>query len=101
MNILAINYYIITVNNIGFILAARLSNILRPLKLDVANLPDELSKLVEIVSMAKQQAQELEETIEISVEVADISASQTQALQRLQNLEKYAGFNFRGIDFNN
>nr|CAH0098645.1 unnamed protein product [Daphnia galeata] len=67
---------------------ARLTNILRPLKLDVANLPDELSKLVEIVSTAKQQAQELEETIEISVKVADISASQTQALQRLQNLEK-------------
>jgi hypothetical protein len=74
---------------------------LRPLKLDVANLPDELSKLVEIVSMAKQQAQELEETIEISVKVADISASQTQALQRLQNLEKYAGFNFCGINLNN
>ena len=62
--------------------------------MDVANLPDELRKLVEIVSVANQKAQELEETTEISTKVPDISISQTQALQRLQNLEKYTGFNY-------
>ncbi|XP_046635327.1 uncharacterized protein LOC124314226 isoform X2 [Daphnia pulicaria] len=67
---------------------ARLTNILRPLKLDVGNLPDELRKLVEIISVANQKAQELEETTEISTKLPDLSVSQTQALQRLQNLEK-------------
>jgi hypothetical protein len=43
-----------------------LTNILRPLKLDVGNLPDELRKLVEIILVANQKAQELEETTEIS-----------------------------------
>jgi hypothetical protein len=65
-----------------------LTNILRPLKLDVGNLPDELRKLVEIISVANQKAQELEETTEISTKLPDLSVSQTQALQRLQNLEK-------------
>lgn len=67
---------------------SRLTNILHPLKLDVTNLPEELKKLVEIISLANQQACELEETTEISIKLTDISENQTRALQRLQNLEK-------------
>lgn len=52
------------------------------------NLPEELKKLVEIISLANQQACELEETTEISIKLTDISENQTRALQRLQNLEK-------------
>jgi len=69
--------------------ANRLSNILKPLGLDISSLPCDLYSLAGIISSADKHAEQLENrSLDRINECTDLTAKQMQALQRLQNLEK-------------